>query len=189
MTGFYAWVALTTSTTLSYAIIAVQMVVYGLGMGLTSAPATEAIMGAVSRTRAGVGSAINDTTRLVGGTLGVAVIGSVYASAYGSRLASTLPTGAPDPVAALARQSVGAAYTAAGTLTAAGHPALGQALRLASTSAFLHAVTVGSLVAGGVAAAGTLLAAAFLPAHPAAPGQGTADHAPSQLADAHGHRQ
>jgi hypothetical protein len=87
----------------------------------------------------------------------------------------------------MARQSVGAAYIAAGTATANGHPALGQALHLASTSAFLHAVTVGSLVAGGVAAAGTLLTAAFLPAHPAAPGQGTADDASPQLADSLGH--
>src|SRR5215469_6201388 len=82
MTGFYAWVAATTSTTLSYDVIAVQMVLYGLGMGLTSAPATESIMGAISRRKAGVGSAVNDSTRLVGGTLGVAVIGSVYASVY-----------------------------------------------------------------------------------------------------------
>ena len=52
------------------------------GMGLTSAPATESIMGAVSRRQAGVGSAVNDSTRLLGGTLGVAVIGSVYASLY-----------------------------------------------------------------------------------------------------------
>ena len=186
MAGFYGWVALTTSATLGYGIIAAQMVVYGLGMGLTSAPATEAIMGAVSRTTAGVGSAVNDTTRLVGGTLGVAVIGSVYASAYASRLAGTLPAGVPGQVAALARQSVGAAYTTAGTVTANGHPALGQALHLASTNAFLHAVTVGCLVAGGVAAAGTLLAAAFLPAHPATPVEETADDFSPQLADTHG---
>ena len=53
MAGFYVWVAVTASATLSYGIIAVQMVVYGLGMGLTSAPATESIMGAVSRRQAG----------------------------------------------------------------------------------------------------------------------------------------
>ena len=86
MAAFYGWVAATTSATLSYGIIAAQMVLYGLGMGLTSAPATESIMGAISRRKAGVGSAVNDSTRLVGGTLGVAVIGSVYASVYGSRL-------------------------------------------------------------------------------------------------------
>ena len=182
MAGFYVWVAATTSATLGYGVIAAQMVVYGLGMGLTSAPATEAIMGAVSRRMAGVGSAVNDTTRLVGGTLGVAVIGSVYASVYGSRLTAALPAGLPGQVAALARQSVGAAYTAAGAVAAHGHPALGQALHLASTNAFLRGLIVSALVAGGVAAAGALLAAAFLPAQPAPPVLESAPDPVAQLA-------
>jgi predicted MFS family arabinose efflux permease len=55
MAAFYGWVAATTSATTSYGIIAAQMVLYGLG--LTSAPATESIMGAISRRKAGVGSA------------------------------------------------------------------------------------------------------------------------------------
>src|SRR6185437_6867336 len=58
MASFYVWAAATASATLGYDIIAVQMVLYGLGMGLTSAPATESIMGAVSRRQAGVGSAV-----------------------------------------------------------------------------------------------------------------------------------
>jgi EmrB/QacA subfamily drug resistance transporter len=164
---FYGWVAATTSATLSYGVIAAQMVVYGLGMGLTSAPATESIMGAISRRKAGVGSAVNDSTRLIGGTLGVAVIGSVYASVYGSRLAATLPAGLPGRVAAAAHQSVGAAYLAAGQISGLGHPALGQALQHASTNAFLRGLTVGALVAGGVAAVGAVLAAVFLPSQPA----------------------
>jgi hypothetical protein len=167
MAGFYGWVAASMTSSLSYGIIAAQMVIYGLGLGLTSAPATEAIMGAVSRKMAGVGSAVNDTTRLVGGTLGVAVLGSVYASVYGSRLTAAIPAGVPQPVAALARQSVGAAYVASGQITALGHPALGQALHLASTSAFIRGTIIGSLVAGGVAAVGAILAAIFLPAQPA----------------------
>jgi EmrB/QacA subfamily drug resistance transporter len=171
MAGFYGWVAATTSATTSYGIIAAQMVIYGLGMGLTSAPATESIMGAISRRKAGVGSAINDSTRLVGGTLGVAVLGSVYASVYGSRLTATLPAHVPGPVAALAHQSVGAAYAAADKIAALGHPALGQALQHASTNAFLRGLTVGALVAGGVAAAGALLAVVFLPAQPAGQAQ------------------
>jgi hypothetical protein len=175
MAVFYGWVAATTSVTLSYRIIAAQMVLYGLGMGLTSAPATEAIMGAVSRRMAGVGSAVNDTTRLVGGTLGVAIIGSVYASVYGSRLTATLSAARlhaaiPARIAATAHQSIGAAYTAAGAV-AHGSPALGQALHLAATNAFLRGLTIGALVAGGVAAAGALLAAIFLPAQPAAPAE------------------
>src|SRR6266536_1451689 len=56
MPGFYGWVAATISATLAYGVIAAQMVVYGLGLGLTSAPATESIMGAIPRAKAGVGS-------------------------------------------------------------------------------------------------------------------------------------
>jgi len=164
--GFYAWVAATTSTTLGYWVIAVQMVILGLGMGLTAAPATESIMGAISRSTAGVGSAINDSTRLVGGTLGVAVIGSVYASVFGSRLTATLPARLPASAAAIAHQSVGAAYTAAGAVTAQGHPALGAALQLAATNAFLRGLTVSALVAGAVAAAGAIAVILFLPSQP-----------------------
>jgi hypothetical protein len=171
MAVMYGWVAATTSATLSYGVIAAQMVVYGLGLGLTSAPATESIMGAISRAKAGVGSAVNDSTRLVGGTLGVAVIGSVYASVYGSRLSATLPGSVPGRVAVAAHQSVGAAYAAAGKITALGHPALGQALQHAAANAFLRGLTVGALAAGGVAAVGAFLAVLFLPAQPAVTAQ------------------
>ncbi len=167
MAAFYGWVAMTTSATISYHVIAAQMVLYGLGLGLTSAPATEAIMGAISRRKAGVGSAVNDSTRLVGGTLGVAVIGSVYASVYASRLTATIPAGVPGPVAATARQSAGAAYAAAGQIAALGHPALGQALQHAAAGAFLRGLATGCLIAGAVAAAGALLAVLLLPAQPA----------------------
>jgi EmrB/QacA subfamily drug resistance transporter len=179
MAGMYAWVAATTSATLAYGIIAAQMVVYGLGLGLTSAPATESIMGAISRAKAGVGSAINDSTRLIGGTLGVAVIGSVYASIYGSRLTATMPAHVPGRAAAIAHQSVGAAYVAAGKIAALGHPALGLALQHASTNAFLRGLTIGALVAGGVAALGAVLAALFLPAQPAQPAQLTSPARPA----------
>jgi EmrB/QacA subfamily drug resistance transporter len=177
MAGFYCWVAATTTATLSYGVIAAQMVIYGLGLGLTSAPATESIMGAVSAAKAGVGSAVNDTTRLVGGTLGVAVIGSIYASVYAARLTATMPAAVPGPVAAIAHQSVGAAYAAAGKIAALGHPALGQALHHAATNAFLHGLTTSALVAGAVAAVGALLAVRFLPAQPTRPASPAADDA------------
>ncbi len=177
MAVFYGWVAATTSATLSYGVIAAQMVLYGLGMGLSSAPATESIMGAISRAKAGVGSAVNDSTRLIGGTLGVAVIGSVYASVYGSRLTATMPASVPGRIAAIAHQSVGAAYVAAGKIAALGHPGLGQALQHTSANAFLRGLTISCLVAGGVAAAGALLAVLFLPAQPASSAGGEAETA------------
>jgi len=90
VTAFYLWVALSISTTLPYPTVAAQMVVLGLGIGPTSAPATESIMGAVTARQAGIGSAVNDTTRLLGGTLGVAIIGRVALSVYSARLTDSL---------------------------------------------------------------------------------------------------
>jgi EmrB/QacA subfamily drug resistance transporter len=69
--------------------IAWRMIIMAVGMGLTMAPATESIMGSLPRAKAGIGSAMNDTTRQVGGAFGVAIIGSVMSSFYGSRVADT----------------------------------------------------------------------------------------------------
>ena len=135
-------------------------------MGLSSAPATEAIMGVVPKTKAGVGSAVNDATRLFGGTLGVAVIGSVYASLYASRLTGALPRALPASVVGTAHASVGATLTVAGNLIHAGHPRLASAVHNAANVAFFQGFHVANYVAAGVAAAGAVMALALLPAQP-----------------------
>ena len=176
ITAFYVWVAAVITAHTTYTVIAAQMALYGLGMGFTSAPATESIMGAVSVHKAGVGSAVNDSTRLLGGTLGVAVIGSVYASLYGSRLSAALPAHLPSGLSAIAHQSVGAAIAVSHRLTAGGLAHAGGAVHQAAFTAFLHGISVGCLVAGGVAVLGALIAVAFLPAQPpsiGAPERGT----------------
>ena len=68
-----------------------RLLLLAVGMGLTMAPSTESIMGSLPRAKAGVGSAMNDTTRQIGGALGVAVVGSVMTSVYGSRLQPPSP--------------------------------------------------------------------------------------------------
>jgi hypothetical protein len=179
------WVSTATQTT-SYALFAVQMVMLGAGMGLTTAPATEAIMGVVPKEKAGVGSAVNDATRLFGGALGVAVIGSVAASAYGSRLGSTTPAGLPSQVSRAAHGSVGGALGAAHHLAQGGFTLLAHRLGEAAIGAFLHSLAGGCRVAAGVVAAGAVLAASLLPARPRATEQiATPAHVgPSQLAAA-----
>jgi EmrB/QacA subfamily drug resistance transporter len=146
----------TASETTTYLTIAGQMVLIGSGIGLTSAPATESIMGAVPPAKAGVGSAINDATRILGATLGVAVIGSTYASLYRSRL------DAVDGIPEVARRSVGAAFEAAGRLGGAD----GAALHDAASTAFFHGFHVACVVAAAVAVAGAAMAVVLLPAHP-----------------------
>jgi EmrB/QacA subfamily drug resistance transporter len=165
MAAFFGWVS-TGSAATSYGTIAAQMVVLGTGMGLTSAPATEAIMGVVPKAKAGVGSAVNDATRLLGGTLGVAVIGSVFASLYASRLTAALPAGLPATAVHAAHGSVGGAFAVAGGLQHAGHPALAEMVHNVASSAYFHGFSAANLVAASVAAAGALMALALLPAQP-----------------------
>jgi EmrB/QacA subfamily drug resistance transporter len=167
LSAAFVWIS-TASAASTYLEIAAQMVVLGTGMGLTSAPATEAIMGVVSNEKAGVGSAVNDATRLLGGTLGVAVIGSASASLYAARLGSSLPAGLPRAAAEAAKGSVGGAIAVAHQLARAGLGPVANRLHAAAFNAFEDSFAAGCLVALGVAAAGALLAGFALPARPSA---------------------
>jgi EmrB/QacA subfamily drug resistance transporter len=72
-------------------VVEIQMFTMGAGMGLTMTPATNAIMGAVPREKAGAGSAVNNTVRQVAGALGVAILGSVLAVVFRGQLGSSAP--------------------------------------------------------------------------------------------------
>lgn len=171
MAGAFTWIS-TVSAATPYLEIVGQMVLLGVGLGLTTAPATESIMGSVSVDKAGVGSAVNDTTRELGGTLGVAVIGSVFSSVY----VAALERG---PVfAALPQQARDAAadsIVAAGRIAAQLGPSA-PAFLAEVHAAFLDGLQVGCLVAAGVALTGAIAAARFLPAraNDIAAGSGTA---------------
>jgi EmrB/QacA subfamily drug resistance transporter len=141
-----------------YGVVAATIAIMGLGMGLTMAPATESIMGSLPLAKAGVGSAMNDTTRMVGGALGVAVLGSVMASAYGSAIEPAV-AGLPLQVAGAAGDSIGAASTIAGQLGAQG-----QTLLQAARAAYIEGMGDAVLVGSAVATLGAVLALLFLPA-------------------------
>jgi EmrB/QacA subfamily drug resistance transporter len=129
------------------------------GMGFAMAPATDSIMGTLPAAQAGVGSAVNDTTREIGGVLGVAVMGSVASSTYAHQVASaisTLPHGASDT----ARSSLGGARTVAHHI---GGPT-GNHVADAAREAFVAGASKGLLVAIAAAALGALLALRYLPA-------------------------
>jgi EmrB/QacA subfamily drug resistance transporter len=153
--------ASTVDASTSYAVIAAQMVLLGGGLGLTTAPATESIMGSLSADKAGVGSAVNDTTRELGGTLGVAIVGSVFASIYSSRLASDSAVSAlPTEVRATMERSVAAAQEVVAQLPAG----IASNARQAVDTAFLDGMQVGSLVSAGMAAVAAVIVAWMLPA-------------------------
>jgi len=159
-------VAATVTTGTGYGRLAVALVLMGAGMGLAGAPATESIMGALPPDRANIGSAVNDTTRELGGALGVAIVGSIMSSLYATRLSGSLPDGVPAPVAAAARDSLGAAVQA------------GAAVADPAREAFVHAMSQASIVVAVVAAFGALIAWRHLPA-------GTLAPAPAHPARAH----
>ena len=144
----------------SYLAFLVPLLVLATGMGLTMAPATEAIMGAIPRAKAGVGSAMNDTTRQVGGALGVATIGSLMSSTYRSNVESALG-GLPADLVERAKDSVGAAL---GIAAQEGGPE-GAAMADRARAAFVDAMGAGFLAAAVISALGVVLVLAFLPAH------------------------
>jgi EmrB/QacA subfamily drug resistance transporter len=146
--------------------LALMGVMLGAGIGLAMSPATEAIMGSLSPAKAGIGSAMNDVVREVGGTLGVAVLGSVLASAYGSGIAGAV-TGLPDEAATAAGDSVGAAHEVAAEVGGE----TGADLVAASSQAFVDAMSTTASIAAAIAIAGALIAAAFLPARACVRGQ------------------
>jgi hypothetical protein len=82
------------------------LIVLGAGMGLAMTPATAAVTDALPRAKQGVGSAVNDLARELGGALGIAVLGSVLASTYQAQLH---PAGLPEPLAEQARSSLAVA--------------------------------------------------------------------------------
>jgi EmrB/QacA subfamily drug resistance transporter len=137
-----------------YPRVLLGLVVMASGIALGMVPATDSIMGSLPKEKAGVGSAVNDTTRQVGGALGVAVLGSLLASSYRSHLKLEGVTGAS---LATARSSVGGALDVAQKL---GNGSIADAGR----SAYVHGMHV-SLVVGAVfVLGGALLSLLYLPA-------------------------
>lgn len=170
----FAWCTVDQPLT-SYWIIVGQMFFMGFGLGLVNAPATEAILGSLPPDKAGVGSAVNDTARELGATLGVAVVGSVFATVYAGRMGDLLSgTPLPADAMALAKQSAGAGQAVA---VQAGEPT-GAAVQAAVNDAFIRGFHAGCWLAAAVVAIGAVLAWRFLPArgaHAAGAGPAAAD--------------
>jgi hypothetical protein len=138
--------------------IAVALGTLGFGMGLAMSPATEAIMGALPPAKAGVGSAMNDVIRELGGTLGVAVLGSILSSSYGSGM-DDATVGLPHAAAEAAGDSVGAAHEVGAQLGGGA----GATLVDTANNAFVNAMTTTATLAAAAAVIGALVALAFLP--------------------------
>lgn len=126
-----------------YLVLVVALALLGAGMSLTAAPATGSIMSAVPPAKAGVGSAVNDTTREVGGALGIAILGSVSSAFYRSSVDFD-GLSLPAEVSEAARESIGAATQIAKELPN------GAELMARAGSAFTDAFNLASVVAVAV---------------------------------------
>jgi EmrB/QacA subfamily drug resistance transporter len=161
-----SFVQLDAST--GYGNIFWRLMLLAVGMGLTMAPATESIMGSLPLAKAGVGSAVNDTTRQVGGALGVAIIGSVLSSTYGTQVSDAVANQPiPSGVKGEVENSLGFALETANRLGGSA----GEALANTARSAFVDAMHHGFLVAAGVALAGAIVAFVWLPARARRPAE------------------
>lgn len=144
----------------SYWVLALALVLLGTGMGNVAAPATGAVMSSLPVAKAGVGSAVNDTSREVGGALGIAVLGSLVASAYRANLDSAV-AGLPEPQATEAKGSVGAAVEEAARIGGD----TGAALADAARSAYTNAMSTALFVAAGIALLTVGVVQRYLPPH------------------------
>jgi EmrB/QacA subfamily drug resistance transporter len=148
----------------SYVQIVWRLMLLAVGMGLTMAPSTDSVMGSLPLGKAGVGSAVNDTTRQVGGALGVAIIGSVLASVYGTKVNEFLSSqGAPTEAIDAAKGSLGGANLVA---SQAPSPEQAAALLRVANSAFVDALHWSVIVAAIPVAIGAVCVFFFLPAAP-----------------------
>lgn len=145
-------------TEVTYPVLLAGLFVMAFGMGTAMSPTTDLLMSAVPRAQAGMGSAMNDTTRELGGSLGVALFGSLLASRYAGRLVDVV-AGAPAEVADAVSGSLAGALRVAG----AAPPEQGEALADAVRAAWMDGFRFSLLVAGLVVALAGVLAWRLLP--------------------------
>ena len=145
-----------------YPVVLAYLIVVAAGMAATMAPATDSIMGAVPPDKAGVGSAVNDTTRELGGALGVAVIGSLASARYTAGMGDFFAgpgAATPHDVATASTHQLGAAIAISRQLGDTG-----TSLADAARTAFMNGWTTSLLIAAAVALAAAVTTIALLPA-------------------------
>jgi EmrB/QacA subfamily drug resistance transporter len=151
--GSFLWVSPGTPVW----VLGVIFFVQGAGMANVIPPTTEAVMSSVPREKAGVGSAVNNTIRQVGGALGVAALGSVLSQIYRGDIAGSL-TGLPPGLRSAAAESIASTYAVAARLGPAGDRLLGPA-----NDAFVHAMHLTAVISAAVALIGVLVVLRWLP--------------------------
>jgi len=159
----------------SYVPTGVGLLLFGLGAGIAMPAATELIMAAVPPARAGVGSAVNDTVREVGGALGVAVIGSAAATSYTSSMQHELDRfpGLAEIERTVLTDNVGAALQVSEHLGAPG-----EQIASAARDAFVGSMNSSLWIAAALAFGAAVVAFTRLPGHGPHSGEATGRSTP-----------
>ena len=152
------WYLAQTSTSSGYVHVLTGLIILAAGLSMSMVPATESIMGSLPPGQAGVGSAMNDTTREVGGALGVAILGSIMASRYTASIGTHLGF-LPGSALAAAKSSVGGAIAVG--LNVGG--SAGQAISTVAKASFITSMGSTLQVGALVALAGAVVSAIWLP--------------------------
>jgi EmrB/QacA subfamily drug resistance transporter len=134
----------------SYALLLVGLVLMAGGIAAAMSPTTDLLMSAVPREHAGMGSAMNDTTRELGGSLGVAVFGSLLASRYVDELAPSLG-GLADSARTTAQDSLGGALGVAARAGGSDGAGLAAAARDAWMGGFSLSLMIGTVIIAAAA--------------------------------------
>lgn len=159
----FAW-ATRDSIATPYSTMVWQMGVLGTGLGLVNAAATESIMSSLPVHLAGTGSSVNDTLREVGGTLGVAGMGSAFNALYRRVIGDSLAAAPlPDAAKSLVQSSVGAATTVIDSVERLAGPTAAAALRGPVQDAFLSGFRASCWIACAAAGVGAMLVLAAMP--------------------------
>jgi EmrB/QacA subfamily drug resistance transporter len=138
----FLWLAQLTVGS-SYWPVLFGMIITGAGLGLGMTPATNAIVESLPIAKQGLASAVNDTSREMGGAFGIAIIGSAFTAAYRTHIGPSLHQ-LPTPVAGAARQAPAAAIDVAGRLGPNGQ-ALVHQTRTAFMSGQRQALLIGAV--------------------------------------------
>lgn len=155
------WFLAQTTPTSGYWHVLGGLAIVAAGLSLSMVPATDSIMGSLPLGKAGVGSAMNDTTREVGGALGVAILGTVLASRYSAGIGKAFVHLPPAALVA-AKSSVGGAIAVGQQIGGT----TGQALITTSKSTFISGMNTSLLIAAVVALGGAVVSALWLPQRP-----------------------
>ena len=143
-------------------LLVLGLSVLGCGLGLATPPATAVIISSLPLRKAGVGSAVNDTTRELGGAVGIAVLGSITASRYRGQLGHVLAgLRLPPADVAAAHHGVGGAVQAASRM----HGRAASELLVAARTAFANGMHIALVVGGLLALAGAAAIHRALPRH------------------------